>query len=90
MYLVMLMPMDSAAMRLSRMAMMARPVREFTRFMTINKVTSTRMTPMVKVAAWGVPVMPWAPFISISPPSPIFKDMESLKEIWKPAESRPR
>ena len=89
-YLVILIPMDSAAIRLSRIAMMARPVREFTRFMTMNRVISTRITPMVKVAAWGVPVMPWAPFIRISPPSPSFKDMESLKEIWKPDASRPR
>ena len=57
-YFVMLIPMDSAAMRLSRMDMIARPVLEFTRFMTMISVIRTRMMPIVKVAACGVPVIP--------------------------------
>ena len=57
-YLVILIPTDSAAMRLSRMDMIARPVLEFTRFMTMISVIRTRMMPIVKVAACGVPVIP--------------------------------
>ena len=48
-YLVILIPTDSAAIRLSRMAIMARPSLESTRFVTINKVIRRRMTPIRKV-----------------------------------------
>ena len=42
------MPTDCAAMRLSRMAMMARPARERVRLSTMMSVTITRMKPAVK------------------------------------------
>ena len=40
--------------------MMARPVLELIIFRTIKRVISTRMKPIVKVAIFGVPVIPWA------------------------------
>ena len=81
--------MDSAAIRLSRMDMIARPVREFTRFSTINSVISTRITPMVKVAAFGVPVMPCAPLMMTTPVESMPREVVSLIEKWKPAASFP-
>ncbi len=57
-YLVMLMPMDSAAIRLSRMDMIARPSLECTRLITINRVISTSIIPTRKVESLGVPVIP--------------------------------
>ena len=88
-YLVMLIPMDSAAIRLSRMDMMARPVRELIRFNTITRVSKRSRIPIVKVAALGVPVIPWAPLTMTSPPSSSPRDKLSLMEKWNPLESLP-
>ena len=60
-YLVTLMPTLSAAMRLSRRAMMARPERLRTRLSTITSVTMMRMKPAVKPAIVSVPVAPARP-----------------------------
>ena len=79
-YLVILIPTDSAAMRLSRMDIMARPVRELIRFNTINRVISTRIMPTVKVAAFGVPVIPCAPLMMTTPSAPMPRDVVSLME----------
>ena len=53
-YLVTLMPTLSAAIRLSRMAMIARPVRLRTRFSTTTRVIITSAKPIAKVAMRGV------------------------------------
>ena len=87
-YFVMLIPTDSAAMRLSRMAMIARPEREFIRFSTMNRVSSTRTMPMAKVAALGVPVIPLAPSIITWPPSWRFKSAFFMA-MWMPFASAP-
>ena len=55
----------------------------------MKRVINTRMMPMVKVAALGVPVMPWAPFIITSPPSSKFREEASFKEKWIPLLSIP-
>ncbi len=72
--------MDSAAMRLSRIAMTARPVREFIRFRIIMSDRITRMIPMVNVESLGVPVMPWGPFMITFPSASSPRDMESFME----------
>ena len=48
-YFVILIPIDSAAIRLSRIAITARPVLEFTKLYTINKMTRIMITPAVKL-----------------------------------------
>ena len=68
-YLVMLMPMLSAAMRLSRTAMMARPDRLFTRWKTTIRVMITRMIPAVKLDSRGMVSRPMGPPMIISPSS---------------------
>ena len=72
--------MDSAAMRLSRQALMARPARELIRFKTTTRVISTRMNPAVKVEMGLIFTAPLAPSTSITTPSGSFlvrKDMYS-------------
>lgn len=54
-YLVTLMPTLSAAIRLSRMAMIARPVRLRTRFSTTTRVIITSAKPIAKVAMRALP-----------------------------------
>ncbi len=46
---------------LSRIDMTARPFLELIRFNTITRVNRTNKMETVKVAAFGVPVMPWRP-----------------------------
>lgn len=46
---VILIPTDSAAIRLSRIAITARPVLEFTKLYTINKMTRIMITLAVKL-----------------------------------------
>ena len=49
-YFVMGTPTERAAISLSRMALMARPARELTRFRMTSSVIMTSTMPMVKVA----------------------------------------
>ena len=49
---------------------------------------STRITPMVNVESFGVPVIPCGPLMITSPPS-MFSDMASFMEKWKPFASFP-
>ena len=60
-YFETLMPTDSAAMRLSRVAMIARPVRLLIRFSTTNSVNRISAKPMPKVAIFSTPVAPAGP-----------------------------
>ena len=60
-YLVALIPTDSAAMRLSRVAMMARPERLFIRLSTTNRVNKISTKPIVKVAILSTPTVPLGP-----------------------------
>ena len=55
------MPTDSAAMRLSRTALMARPSLELIRFSTTNSVKRINPKPTAKVDIRLMPVMPMAP-----------------------------
>ena len=64
------MPMESAAILLSRTAMTARPVRLFTKFSTKNSVTRMSTTPEVKVEILVTPDTPIGPLMIILPPSP--------------------
>ena len=66
-YFVRFRPMACAAMRLSRMAMIARPARERVRFSTTMSVIITRMKPAVNVAIVAVPVAPCAPLMIAVP-----------------------
>ena len=68
-YFVMFTPMLSAAMRLSRTAMIARPCRLLTRWNTTMSVIMTRMMPMVKVEYRGMEVRPIGPPMISLPPS---------------------
>ena len=68
-YLVVEMPTDSAAMRLSRTAMIARPVRLRTRLRTITRATMTSRKPARNVEIVSVPEAPWAPLMMAVPPS---------------------
>ena len=61
-YFVTLIPIDSAAITLSRIAMIARPSLELIRLSTINNVTMIRINPIRKVESFGVPVIPCGPF----------------------------
>ena len=63
-YLVTLMPTLSAAMRLSRAAMMARPVRLLTRLKMTTRVITTSTKPTVKVEMRWVFITPMGPRIS--------------------------
>ena len=87
-YLVTLMPMLSAAMRLSRMAMTARPVRLFTRWKTTTRVMSRRIMPLVKVAMVGMLFRPMGPPM-ISVPSGSRLVVSDRRLMWKPRLSRP-
>ena len=94
-YLVMLMPTLSAAMRLSRRAIMARPARLRTRFRTMMRVSITSTKPAVKVAMVLVAVAPWAPLMMAMPVSgsrcrsSMVMLPERLKAIWRPLASWP-
>ncbi len=66
-YLVILIPMDSAAILLSRTDMIARPDLELIRLRTMKRVIKVRITPIAKVEFFGVPVIPCAPFNMIVP-----------------------
>ena len=66
-YFVMLIPTDSAAMRLSRIAITARPDLELTKLRTITSATIIRTKPAVKEAMVCVPVAPCAPLIIAVP-----------------------
>ena len=66
-YLVRFSPTLSAAMLLSRKAMMARPARLSFRFSTTKRVMSTSTKPAVKVEMVAVPVAPWAPLMMAMP-----------------------
>ena len=89
-YFVMGMPTERAAISLSRMALMARPARELTRFRMTSSVTMTSTMPMVKVDAFLMPVMPIAPLISTLPSTSRFREAESFSEKCRPWESTPR
>ena len=54
--------LPSAAITLSRIAMIARPSLELIRLSTINNVTMIRINPIRKVESFGVPVIPCGPF----------------------------
>ena len=60
-YLVTLMPTLSAAMQLSRAAMMARPVRLLTRLKMTTRVITTSTKPTVKVEMRWVFITPMGP-----------------------------
>jgi len=57
-YFVMFIPIDSAAILLSRIAMIARPSLECMRFNTINNVIRISIKPIKNVESLGVPVIP--------------------------------
>ena len=57
-YLVILIPTDSAAMRLSRIAVIARPERLYIRFITIKRVKSMSTKPAVNEAIFVMPTAP--------------------------------
>ena len=87
-YLVMLMPMLSAAMRLSRTAMMARPDRLFTRWKMTMRERMIRITPAVKVDSRGMPLRPMGPPMTRSPSSA--RLVVSLSRLtWRPLLSTP-
>ena len=66
-YLVTFSPIASAAMRLSRMAMIARPDRLSIRLSTTNRVKSVSAKPMPNVAILFTPVAPAGPLTSSLP-----------------------
>ena len=66
-YLVTLMPTDSAAMRLSRMAMIARPERLLIRLSTTMSVKMTRRKPASKEASFLTPMAPIGPLMTMLP-----------------------
>ena len=78
----MLIPMDSAAIRSSRIAMIARPVLELIRFRTMKSVIRININPIVNVLSFGVPLIPCGPFRRIFPSGSMFKDTESFIEKW--------
>ena len=79
-YFIPLIPTLSAAIRLSLIAITARPLLEFMKLRTMNSVMHNRIMPIVKVESLGVPVIPCAPLIITFPSSAMFNDMESLNE----------
>ena len=88
-YLVTLIPTLSAAMRLSRAAMMARPVRLLTRLKIMIRVIITKIKPAIKEEIRAVFITPMGPLISWMPPSPrVFLSLRKLN--WKPSLSTPR
>ena len=89
MYLVTLMPTLSAAMRLSRAAMMARPVRLFTRLKITTRATSTSTKPAAKVEMVWECITPMGPLMSSTPPSPSWL-LLLRKENCRPLSSFPR
>ena len=89
-YFVMGTPTERAAISLSRIALMARPARELTRFRMTSSVIMTSTMPMVKVDAFLMPVMPIAPLISTLPSASRFREAESFREKCRPWESTPR
>ena len=88
-YFVMLIPIDSAAIRLSRIAMIARPSLELIRFCTINNVSRIRIKPITNVEFFGVPVIPCGPFRITVPSASIFNAITSFVVTWNPLESFP-
>ena len=87
-YLVTLMPTLSAAMRLSRRAMMARPERLFTRFCTTSRVIKISTNPAVKEASFCTPTAPMGPLMMAVPSSARW-NLSELRAIWKPSPSTP-
>ena len=85
---VTLMPTDSAAIRLSRTALMARPSLEFTRFSTTNRVNMISAKPMGNVDSFCIPVAPIGPEMIILPPSPS-SIVPVVMAMWKPSASVP-
>ena len=93
-YSVTEMPTDSAAILLSRTAIMARPVRLRTRLSTITSATMTRMAPARKVEYVDTPEAPWAPLMMAVPSSSrcrssIVELPVMLKITCRPRESTP-
>ena len=93
-YLVTLMPTLSAAMRLSRMAMTARPVRLRTRLSTTIRVIITSTKPTVKVAMRSLPEAPWAPLMismpfSLSPRLSMLLVPSKFRAMCRPFSSQP-
>ena len=82
------MPTDSAAMRLSRTDMMARPVRLFTRLSTTVTVTITSTMPMANVDIFVMPAAPCGPLMRSDPPC-MPSDLASVSEKCRPLASRP-
>ncbi len=74
-YFVILIPIDSAAILLSRIAMIALPERELIRLSTIISVITRRIIPIINDALCGVPVIPVAPFMISLPSDSIFKSL---------------
>ena len=72
------MPTDSAAIRLSRTALMARPSRELIRFCTTNRVKRISTKPMAKVESLVMPVAPLGPETIIVPPAPRVRPAELM------------
>ena len=88
-YFVTFTPTLSAAMRLSRTAMMARPSRLCTRLSTTATVMSTTMMPMKNVETLLMPTAPFAPLMRITPwLMPRAEESESMAKC-RPAPSTP-
>ena len=87
-YLVTLMPTLSAAMRLSRRAMIARPDRLFTRFCTTSRVMRMSTNPAVKEASFCTPTAPMGPLMMAVPSGARSKRLE-LAAKWMPRLSTP-
>ena len=68
-YFIVEIPTDSAAMRLSRTAMIARPVRLRTRLRMMTSATMMSTKPAKNVEILSVPDAPWAPLMMAMPPS---------------------
>ena len=88
------MPTLSAAIRLSRMAMTARPVRLRTRFSTTTRVIMISTKPMVKVAMRALPVAPWAPLMismpfSLRPREDMLLVPSTFRAMCRPFSSQP-
>ena len=83
------MPTLSAAMRLSRRAMMARPERLFTRLRTTVRAMRTRMKPAVKLESFTLVVTPMGPLRMDMPPSPRLRAISFSVEKWRPFSSTP-
>ncbi len=83
-----LMPTLSAAMRLSRAALMARPSLELIRFSTTNRVNSTSTKPTGKVAMRVMWVAPRGPPTIILPSAARCTD-SSFRATRRPWPSKP-